>query len=99
MEILRRTSSGSQSVVVVPSSTLPRRVTAPAENSMASTRDVLPTPPCPTTPTLRILSISIAIHGPPGGSAAVGRIVHKGPGRLKAPPRCRLHRHDDHRRG
>src|SRR5207247_2230501 len=54
-------SSGSKSVVVEPSSTLPRRVTAPAVKSRASTRDVLPTPPCPTTPTLRTFPISSAI--------------------------------------
>src|SRR5262245_60688272 len=65
IEIFRLISSGSKSVVVEPSSTFPRRVTAPAANSMASTRDVLPTPPCPTTPTFRILPISIAISRPP----------------------------------
>ena len=62
IEILRLTSSGSKSVVVLPSSTLPSRVTAPAVKSRASTREVLPTPPWPTTPTLRIFPISIAIR-------------------------------------
>src|SRR5256712_12841990 len=62
IEILRLISSGSKSVVVLPSSTLPSRVTAPAVNSRASTREVLPTPPWPTTPTLRIFPISIAIR-------------------------------------
>src|SRR5438876_834583 len=62
MEIFRLISSGSQSVVVVPSSTLPRRVTAPAATRSVSTRDVLPALPCPTTATLRILPISIVIH-------------------------------------
>src|SRR5215813_13516538 len=64
IEILRLISSGSKSVVVLPSSTLPSRVTAPAANSKASTREVLPTPPWPTTPTLRSFAVSI-IHGPP----------------------------------
>src|SRR5438876_650138 len=61
-EILRLISSGSKSVVVVPSSTLPRRLTAPVVKSIDSTSDVFPTPPWPTTPTFRILPISIAIH-------------------------------------
>src|SRR5262249_62417617 len=39
-------------------------VTAPAARSTASTREVLPTPPWPTTPTLRSFAVSI-IHGPP----------------------------------
>src|SRR5256712_13707227 len=62
IDILRLISSGSKSVVVLPSSTRPSRVTAAAVNSRASTREVLPTPPWPTTPTLRIFPISIAIR-------------------------------------
>src|SRR5712691_6413175 len=63
-EILRLISSGSKSVVVVPS-TLPSRLTAPAANSMDSTRDVLPTPPWPARPTLRILEMSVAMPASP----------------------------------
>src|SRR3989442_12940263 len=76
IEIFRLISSGSKSVVVVPSSTRPRRVTAPAEKRSVSTRDVFPTPPCPTTPTLRILPISIVIRDLQGRSDAVGRCYH-----------------------
>ena len=43
-------------MIVVPSSTLPIRGTAPAANSSASASVVLPAPPCPTSATLRILS-------------------------------------------
>ena len=64
-EILRLISSGSKSVVVVPSSTLPSRLTAPAAKRMPSTRDVLPTPPCPAKPTLRILEMSVAMPASP----------------------------------
>src|SRR5216683_1373993 len=56
MVCLRRCSSGSKSVVEVPSSTLPKRSTALAAYSAASTSEVLPVPPCPTTATLRIRS-------------------------------------------
>src|SRR2546422_704875 len=73
IEIFRLTSSGSKSVVVLPSSTLPRRVMAPAVNSRASTREVLPTPPWPTTPTLRIFPISIAIRPASWERAVLGR--------------------------
>src|SRR5207247_3226614 len=73
IEIFLFISSGSKSVVVEPSSTLPRRVTAPAAKSSASTRDVLPTPPWPTTPTLRTFPISIAMDRYlPGGLPRCG---------------------------
>src|SRR3989442_8556006 len=64
-EILRLNPSGSKSVVVVPSSTLPSRLMAPAAKRMPSTRDVLPTPPCPAKPTLRILEMSVAMPASP----------------------------------
>src|SRR5215475_11566889 len=73
MEIFRLISSGSKSVVVVPSSTLPSRVTAPAANSIDSTSDVLPIPPWPTTPTFLSLAISTVIDGPPRKNDAVGK--------------------------
>src|SRR5215813_11584889 len=76
IEILRLISSGSKSVVVLPSSTLPSRVTAPAANSKASTREVLPTPPWPTTPTLRSFAVSI-IHGPPADDVKWRRCYHR----------------------
>src|SRR5213593_4614612 len=75
IDILRLISSGSKSVVVLPSSTLPSRVTAPAANSSASTREVLPTPPWPTTPTLRSFAVSI-IHGPPADDLRWPRCYH-----------------------
>src|SRR5262245_12168978 len=76
IEIFRLISSGSKSVVVLPSSTLPSRVTAPAANSKASTREVLPTPPWPTTPTLRSFAVSI-IHGPPADDLKWRRCYHR----------------------
>src|SRR5262245_58914920 len=85
MEILRLISSGSKSVVVLPSSTLPSRVTAPAACSSASTSDVLPTPPCPTIPTLRILPTSI-IQGLLRQTNTGGRCYHKIGEGLDAPP-------------
>src|SRR2546421_6980969 len=73
IEIFRLISWGSKSVGVEPSSPFPRRVRAPAEKRSASTRDVLPTPPCPTTPTLRILPTSIVMTGHlPTGSRGAG---------------------------
>jgi hypothetical protein len=45
MEIFRLTSSGSKSVVAVPSSTRPSREVLPVRKRIASTSDVLPTPP------------------------------------------------------
>ena len=53
-DICRFCSSSSQSVVVVPASTVPRRLIAPAWKSIASTSEVLPVPRWPTTATLRI---------------------------------------------
>src|SRR5439155_10380264 len=47
-------SSGSVSRMLVPSSTLPRRVVAPTEWRRDSTRLVLPDPPWPTTATFLI---------------------------------------------
>ena len=74
----RLTSSGSKSVVVVPSSTRPRRLIAPAQNSSASASVVFPAPPWPTRATLRILAdgklftgASRVLRGlPDGGSQA-----------------------------
>src|SRR5258708_32148100 len=51
MEILRAISSSSQSVVVVPSATLPKRGVTPAEYSNDDTSCVFPVPPWPTMPT------------------------------------------------
>src|SRR6266568_2331458 len=58
MEILRLISSGSKSMVEVPSSTRPRRSIMPVSNRIASESDVLPAPPCATMPRLRILLVS-----------------------------------------
>src|SRR3989454_978622 len=54
MVIWRFCSSGSVSRMLVPSSTLPRRVVAPTAWRMDSTRLVLPDPPWPTTATFLI---------------------------------------------
>src|SRR6185437_8180640 len=54
MEYLRSISSGAWSVSAVPSLIDPWRLLAPDTNASASTRVVLPQPPCPTTATLRI---------------------------------------------
>ena len=43
-DIWRRCSSSSQSLTVVPASTVPSRLIAPAWNSIASTSEVLPVP-------------------------------------------------------
>src|SRR5262249_49614140 len=51
-------------------------VTAPAANSSASTREVLPTPPWPTTPTLRSFAVSI-IHGPPADDVKWRSCYHR----------------------
>ena len=48
------TSSGSKSETVLPSSTLPIRVTAPEAKSIASISDVFPAPPWPARRTLRM---------------------------------------------
>src|SRR5436190_14236498 len=55
-EIWRLISSGSKSVVVVPSSTRPLRLITPAQCSSASVSVVLPAPPWPTRATFRILA-------------------------------------------
>src|SRR6185437_789174 len=62
-DICRRCSSSSQSEVVVPPSTVPRRLIAPAWKSIASTSDVFPVPRWPVTATLRILPGSVGIAG------------------------------------
>ena len=51
---LRAISSSSKSVTVVPSSTMPRRLTIFASNSIAETSCVLPEPLWPTMATLRM---------------------------------------------
>src|SRR6266513_3197575 len=56
-EICLATSSGSKSLTVLPSSTRPARLIAPAASSRASVSEVLPVPPCPTRTTLRIRSV------------------------------------------
>jgi len=53
-EICLRCSSGSWSLTVLPSSTVPMRVIAPDVKSIASSSVVLPAPPCPTSNTLRM---------------------------------------------
>src|SRR3954470_4649105 len=62
-DICRRCSSSSQSEVVVPPSTVPSRLIAPAWKSIASTSDVFPVPRCPVTATLRIFPGSVGIAG------------------------------------
>ena len=57
IENLRLISSLSKSLIVFPSATLPRRLVMPPMYANASTRLVLPEPPCPRTTTLRILSV------------------------------------------
>ena len=54
MEMPRRVSSGSKSVVVEPSSTLPWRSIFPAAKSIDSVSVVLPSLPCPIRATFRI---------------------------------------------
>src|SRR5262245_52421955 len=49
------------------------RVVAPAAKRMASTSAVLPTPPCPTKPMLRILGISSAMPASPWSRSTDGR--------------------------
>ena len=53
---LRAISSSSKSVTVLPSSTLPSRLTIPASNSAAAASCVLPAPLCPTSATFLISS-------------------------------------------
>jgi hypothetical protein len=61
IDICRDFSSGSASDTVVPSTTVPRRLTAPAWNSSASCSDVLPLPRWPTSATLRMRSAGLCI--------------------------------------
>ena len=56
IDICRACSSSSASEIVVPSTTEPSRLIAPASNSNASNSDVFPVPRCPTSATLRIWS-------------------------------------------
>src|SRR4249919_2813736 len=58
-DICRCCSSSSQSEVVVPCSTVPSRLIAPAWKSIASTSDVFPVPRWPVTATLRIFPGSV----------------------------------------
>ena len=67
--IWRLCSSSSQSVTVVPDSTVPSRLTAPDWNSIASVSDVFPVPRWPTTATLRIF---------PGSDTAIERVTSWG---------------------
>ena len=57
-ECLRATASSSKSVVVVPSSTVPSRLTAPAAKSMAEMSWVFPHPLCPTMATFLMVPAS-----------------------------------------
>src|SRR5262245_8014970 len=61
MLLFRRCSSGSVSKLDDPSSVRPSRVVAPAPKSSASATMVFPTPPCPTTTTLRTRVMSLGI--------------------------------------
>jgi CDP-diacylglycerol---glycerol-3-phosphate 3-phosphatidyltransferase len=62
-EIWWACSSGSKSVVVVPSSICPRRVVALEASRSASASMVLPAPPWPTRATLRMLAGSYCFKG------------------------------------
>src|SRR6202521_3311599 len=68
-DICRLSSSGSKSVVVLPSSTEPMRVIAPARNSRASLSVVFPAPPCENRPTLRSCAGAYSFMG--GNSSRV----------------------------
>ena len=59
IDISREASSGSKSLTVEPSSTLPSRLTTPASNSRASCSDVFPQPRWPIRATLRIRSAAL----------------------------------------
>ena len=50
-------SSLSKSLIVLPSVTFPSLLVIPPRYAMASTRLVLPEPPCPRSTTFRILSV------------------------------------------
>ncbi len=97
MLIFRRISSSSKSVVVVPSSTRPSRVVAPAQNSRASVSVVLPAAPWATRAMLRIFAVSgrfmVSLAIPDGVSCVYGqagptsRTDPTGLGFLTHPPR------------
>ncbi len=61
IDICRAFSSGSVSEVVVPSTTEPMRLIAPASNSNASCSEVLPLPRWPTSATLRMRSAGLCM--------------------------------------
>src|SRR3981189_1714929 len=79
-DIWRLSSSGSKSVVVLPSSTEPIRVMAPARNSKASLRVVLPAPPCENRATLRNCAgaYSFMCGGTPDGATPQDLLVYGG---------------------
>ena len=53
-ECPRLISSGSLSIIEEASPTFPNRSEAPVINNIDSAKEVLPEPPCPTIPILRI---------------------------------------------
>ncbi len=55
---LRAISSSSKSVTVLPSSTMPSRLTMPASKRIADVNWVLPDPVCPTIAMFRMLAAS-----------------------------------------
>ena len=61
IDIWRAFSSGSASDTVVPSTTVPSRLTTPASKSSASCREVLPVPRWPTMATLRMRSAALCM--------------------------------------
>jgi hypothetical protein len=73
---LRAASSSSKSVVVLPSSTFRCRSVAPAVNSIAEVKEVLPQWPCPIKATFRIseLSKTLIIREPPEENVCFGRL-------------------------
>src|ERR1051325_1401935 len=82
MEYFRSISSAVESVRAVPSLTEPCRLLVPATNARASTREVLPLAPWPTTATLRISGVlytRIAHAAPAGGEE---NMEHETGGRL-----------------
>src|SRR5437773_9658155 len=100
-DIWRRCSSSSQSEVVVPPSTVPSRLIAPAWKSIASTSEVFPVPRWPTTATFRIfpgsiradLRGSITLQGKSSllqQGALNGRACKARPASMSAPPSRRL---------
>src|SRR5436190_23660187 len=65
MVILRSSSSGRQSTLLVPLATRPCLSTALAMNNAASISEVLPLDAWPTTATVRIFEVSTGIGGSP----------------------------------